>query len=60
MQTLNKKNKERNSLPINKETSHSNNASYTFEEKIIALACISFFPLVYLIGSSIVKYFGNS
>ena len=28
------------------------------KQKIIAIACISFFPLIYLIGSSIVKYFG--
>ena len=58
MKTSNKKNKGRDSFPINKETSHFNHASYSFKEKLIALACISFFPLVYLIGSSIVKYFG--
>lgn len=33
-------------------------AKYTsLKQKLIAIACISFFPLVYLIGSTIVKYF---
>ena len=29
-----------------------------FQQKLIAIACVSFFPLVYLIGSTVVKYFG--
>lgn len=58
MKTSNKKIQERNIFPINEQVPHSKNKSDSFKEKLIALACISFFPLVYLIGSSIVKYFG--
>lgn len=28
------------------------------QQKLIAISCVSFFPLMYLIGSTVVKYFG--
>ena len=58
MLTSNKKIQERNTVPNNEQIPHSKNASGSFRQTLIALVCISFFPLVYLIGSSIVKYFG--
>ena len=58
MLTSRKKNQERKPLLIDEQMSYSKNTSDAFKQKLIAIACISFFPLVYLIGSSIVKYFG--
>lgn len=55
----NNKTQEIKSFSSDEQVPYSTNTLSSFKEKLIALACISFFPLVYLIGSSIVKYFGN-
>lgn len=58
MLTSNKKIQEGNTFPINEQMPHAKNAFASFRQLLTTLACISFFPFVYLLGSSIVKYFG--
>lgn len=56
MLELNSTIQERTSALPNEEKHSAKYAS--LKQKLIAFACISFFPLLYLIGSTIVKYLG--
>jgi len=56
MLEVNSKIQKRKTILVNEQKS---TVDYTaLKQKLIAFACISFFPLLYLIGSTIVKYFG--
>ena len=56
MLELNSTIQKRNPLLIDEQKQVDQYAS--LQQKLIAIICISFFPLMYLIGSTVVKYFG--